>query len=70
MSAANIVSGAHLNQVKPLLFFSLTNTLEYLSKDFRLTADQLAAERQKGFIPGKPMENEDVLEALHDDGLF
>ena len=70
MSAANIASGAHLNQVKPLLFFSLTNTLEYLSKDFRLTADQLAAERQKGFIPGKPMENEDVLEALHDDGLF
>ena len=34
------------------------------------SAAELAAERQKGFIPGKPMENEDVLEALHDDGLF
>ena len=70
MSAANIASGTHLDKVKPLLFFSLTNTLEYLAKDFRLTTDELNTERQKGFIPGKPMENEDVLEALHDDGLF
>lgn len=70
MIAARNVSGTHLDQVKPLLFFSLTNTLEYLSTDFRLTADELAIERQKGFITGKPMENEDVLEALHKDGLF
>ena len=71
MSVASAITNHHTHSVVPLLLLDLTNQLALLATDYKLLTDEeRQADKLKGLINGKPLEDEDVLKALHDDGLF
>ena len=71
MSVASAITNYHTHSVVPLLLLDLTNQLALLATDYKLLTDEeRQADKLKGLIKGKPLEDEDVLKALHDDGLF
>ena len=71
LSSAASITNAHCKRVLPLLVLDLTNQFALLATEYHLlSAEEKQQDKQKGFINGKPMEDEDVLKALHDDGLF
>ena len=71
LSSAASITNAHFQMVLPLLVLDLTNQLAFLAAEYQLLSnEEKCQDKQKGFINGKPLEDEDILKALHDDGLF